>query len=340
LKAAAIICVSLVVVACGRHATPQMGAPVDIAERVDAAPQPVPVPQMTQRELTVASSGGVKIFALVYAFGGEANAADTVIVLPGGPALTHEYLEPFARLATPSRRVVLIDARGSGRSTAPKDPHAYTLDDYANDLDAVIAALGVERVHVIGHSWGGLPALAYAIARPERVISLTLLGGGAPSKAVDDLTGKRLMPRVAELQREGIVPKPLPGWTGVDCAHAFIALMPAIFFDPKNPAARSLPGEWRCAGLRSWLRAIGPYDLTKQLSRVTAPVLVMSGEADPSSPDDIAPSLAPIVPEKIVLTGCGHFPWLERPDDFFGALDAYMVKNGSRVRILATPVSH
>ncbi len=117
----------------------------------------------------------------------------------GSPALLfiHGWLDhargfdPLIAQLPSSFRTIALDLRGHGRSGhAPGG--LYHVTDYLADVDFTLEALGVERVHLVGHSLGGTVALLYAAARPERVASLTSIeslgpSGGEPDAAVDRL---------------------------------------------------------------------------------------------------------------------------------------------------------
>jgi pimeloyl-ACP methyl ester carboxylesterase len=96
---------------------------------------------------------------------------DTVLLLHGGPGVP-DYLEPVARMLAPRHRAARFDQRGVGKSIALSA--AYGIGDYLADVDAVRNHLRVERLHLFGHSWGGLLAQLYASAYPDQTASLVL----------------------------------------------------------------------------------------------------------------------------------------------------------------------
>src|SRR4051812_35057557 len=98
-----------------------------------------------------------------------------VVMLHGGPAAGHRYLRPYAALAG-DRQVILYDQSGCGRSDSPAELGRYTVAMYVEELEALRAQLALPRMILIGHSWGGSLALAYALAHPDRVGGLVLAG--------------------------------------------------------------------------------------------------------------------------------------------------------------------
>ena len=101
-----------------------------------------------------------------------------LICLHGGPGFTWDSFEPLEAMAVTGRQLVFYDQLVCGDSDVPKDPSIYTVGLYLDGVAVVRRALGLDRVHVFGHSWGGMPAMAYALTQPEGLASLILAGGG------------------------------------------------------------------------------------------------------------------------------------------------------------------
>jgi pimeloyl-ACP methyl ester carboxylesterase len=106
-------------------------------------------------------SGGVPVL-FIHSFGGD----------------TAHWTAQLEHLR-PARRAVAMDLRGHGRSAAPAND-AWTVTDFANDIEAVVNDLGTDRVVLVGHSLGGAAALEYAGSHPSKVAGLVLVG--APGK--------------------------------------------------------------------------------------------------------------------------------------------------------------
>ena len=109
---------------------------------------------------------------------GERPGALPLVALHGGPGGTHDYLEPLAGLAR-GRRVVFYDQLGCGRSDQPDDPSLWTVELFVDELDAVRDALGLERIHLFGSSWGGMLAMQYALEQPSGLTSLVIASSPA-----------------------------------------------------------------------------------------------------------------------------------------------------------------
>ena len=116
--------------------------------------------------------GGFRIY---YRSEGEPTRG-TILGLHGGPGGTYDYLTPLFDLATTGRRIVLYDQSGGGKSQLLKDPALYNIERYVEEVEGVRKALKLGKVHLLGHSWGGMLAQAYALKYQANLSSLILSG--------------------------------------------------------------------------------------------------------------------------------------------------------------------
>lgn len=101
-----------------------------------------------------------------------------LLTLHGGPGAGHDYLEPLEDLGS-DRLVIFYDQLGCGRSDKPDARPMWTIERFADEVDEVRAALGLERIHLLGHSWGGWLAIEYLLRQPEGVDSAVLASTSA-----------------------------------------------------------------------------------------------------------------------------------------------------------------
>lgn len=261
---------------------------------------------------------------------GNLAPGNVLIAIHGGPGMTHDYLLNLETLAGPDLAVLSYDQRGVGRSSSPQAvPENYTLDRYAEDLEAVRQAMGVDSVHLFGHSWGGIVAMRYAALYPERVRSVILTGSGPPTRELTVRCQQALVRRITELVRQGIIAEsPEPG-----SREAERSFLPAYFSDPDFWfSADDLGGapliDERTTQVSdlTWA-ANANYDLNRDLAGLDLRVLNLWGEDDPvreiSSPAIITALSGNAAVETVVLNHCGHF-WHECPDPFFQQVRAFV----------------
>jgi pimeloyl-ACP methyl ester carboxylesterase len=229
---------------------------------------------------------------------------------------------PLEALASATLRVVSYDQRGVGRSSGAVS--ADPMKDYVEDLEAVRVAIGVERIHLLGSSAGGLPAMGYAAAYPEQVVSVIFVDSLPPTFTQLNLGFECRKVLVAQLRAEGLVPEQLPE----DATEELNALLPAYFADPRHPkvslglnGARVDPmiGDEVMCGL-------GDYDMRPLLARITMPILSFISRVPfgPAFAGELADQLPQGNSRRILMEQCGHIPWAECPEWFFSEVWAFL----------------
>jgi len=101
-----------------------------------------------------------------------------LLLLHGGPGAGHDYLEPLEALAG-DRQIVFYDQLGCGRSDRPDDPALWRMERFVAEVAGLRRALGLSRVHLLGHSWGGWLAIEYLLGQPAGVASVVLASTSA-----------------------------------------------------------------------------------------------------------------------------------------------------------------
>ena len=246
---------------------------------------------------------------------GEPDSGNGLIAINGGPGLSSKYMLNLEKLSSPTFAVVTYDQRGMGRSTSPKeDVSSYTLLKYVEDLEAVRKKVGLDKVHLFGHSWGGIVAMRYATVYPGRVRSLILVGSGPPTWNGIMKSYQYFGHRIQHLQEKGIIPKTIqPGDTE--------AILPAYFSDPGFWFSSEDQGgapEYNSTVNKLTMSAIRGFDITANVAGINQPVLILMGEDDPfglQMAEEIRNALSQAKPKIITLKNCGHF-WHECPEAF------------------------
>jgi 3-oxoadipate enol-lactonase len=202
--------------------------------------------------------------------------------------------------------VVTYDLRGTGGSERAAGP--YSLDDFVGDLRALVDELELASPALVGHSFGGSIAFAYAARRPEDVSAVVSVGGPV---VLPEQGQQGLRDRGDLVEREGMAAVAdtvatngtAPSFRERDEAgfDALVAMLAAN--DPATYAATC--------------RVLAEMDLRPELSRVTAPVLLVAGDRDgvvpPASGDEIEAAL-PNVARRVTVEDCGHNLTVERPE--------------------------
>ncbi len=261
---------------------------------------------------------GVEGAQLFYRTVGE---GEPVIVVHGGPGMEHSYLLPELARALPGRRLVFYDQRGTGRSLGQVDSTTVTLDRFLDDIDSVRAALGVERVDLLAHSFGGFLALRYADRNPDRIRRLILLSTVEPGFRYAAESQERRNAR-----RQLVDQRMLDSLTTSDAFRArdreTVNRVYELAFKPSfgnADVAERLKIEFTDRTARNSGRVaqflvgpLGQYDDWGLLPGIEVPTLIVHGDAD-LLPLEAAAEMAAQMPAAHLasIEGVGHFPWLE-----------------------------
>jgi proline iminopeptidase len=244
----------------------------------------------------------------------------TLVLLHGGPGMDHSGYKPrFSQLADIAQ-VVYLDHRGNGRSDpGPRD--TWTLAQWGDDVQAFCEALGIERPIVMGASFGGVVAMAYATRHPEHPAKLILVSteaeGGAHFAERIALFERLGGPEVGALARRRF----LEGQVDPAMLDAWIRLaFPVYTRTPRDPAA--VQRAILRPEVNIWFTRPGgegrTFNFLPLLRRVQCPTLVMGGEDDPMSPIECQEDIAAALPAHLVrferFPGCGHGVVTDAPD--------------------------
>ncbi len=264
------------------------------------------------------SIGNVTLFVRT---AGNPSSGSMLIGINGGPGQSSSYMRDLERLAGAEFAVVTYDQRGTGQSTKP--PNGYGLTAYTADLEAVRQAVGVQKVHIFGHSWGGIIAMCYAAAYSQNVRSIILMGSGPPTRKATQAGQAGFNKRIARLQEQGIIARTQPENT----KNLIEFILPAYFSDPRFPAPAELKNtDFNASTYQQTLAALGDWDLSMDVAKLTHPVLLLWGEDDPFGlpmAEATKNALSNAEVEFVVLKGCGHY-WHECDDMFFSHIRAFL----------------
>jgi len=253
--------------------------------------------------------------------------------LPGGPMRDSVYLGDLGGLSA-SRRLFILDLRGTGRSAMPADPASYRCGRLVDDVAAFRDHLGLDRMDLLGHSAGANIAAMYAARHPGLVSKLALV---APStRAVGLEPSSEMRREIVNLRRaEPWFPEAAAAFdrlqTGSDAGEDWEAMAP-LFYGRWDAAAQthSAANEEQvnkeAAGVFAGPGAFDPEATRAALAEFTRPVLVLAGEVDVNTPPRIAAELAAAFPDArlVVQPGAGHYPWLDDPAWFTSAVAAFL----------------
>ena len=126
-------------------------------------------------------AGGVMIYTVSF------GAGQPLVIVHGGPGASHGYFLPYLVPLARTNRLIFIDERGSGKSEKLEDGSRYTVEAMADDVEAVRKALGLGKINLLGHSYGGVLAQAYAFEYQANVSRLVLCSTFHSTKALNEV---------------------------------------------------------------------------------------------------------------------------------------------------------
>jgi len=254
-----------------------------------------------------------------------------VVVLHGGPGAHHDYLLPqYDRLAL-GRTLLYYDQRGGGRSPVPRDTPVGWREHVA-DLEALRDHWGLDRVTLLGYSWGGLLAVLYLLEHPERVERLALVSPASITAANRDEFERRFAERMnapeivaarEELRASGLRERDPAAYH----RRAFELSVAGYFRDPAD-AKHLTPFRVTARTQQEVWRSLGEYDLRPRLRTLhtqhpTPNAFILHGTYDPI-PIEGSRELAAILNAELVDLPVGHCPHVEATEQFVAAVSPHL----------------
>lgn len=255
-----------------------------------------------------------------------------LVCVPGGPGQAVRYLGELGGLSA-TRRLILLDNRGTGDSAVPADPATYRVDRIADDVEALRAHLGLSTMDLFGHSASGGVCLLYAAAHPHRLRrlvvvdpSLRVLGLPSDLDVAHVLAERSHEPWIdeaaaalsaeaaddEELERLRWLSAPLLYGRWNDAAKAQAAAEPAEFAKPATDGFY--------AGYEP------DPGLIDRLAALTVPTLLVVGEHDIWPTRHAVAALAERLSSArlTVQPASGHFPWVDDPQTFAATVESFL----------------
>jgi proline iminopeptidase len=270
-----------------------------------------------------------------------------LLLLHGGPGADHSDFLPALKPLARRHQLVLIDERGSGRSERLGDPTSYTLELMVKDIECVRRHLQLKQWMVLGHSFGGILAQAYAVQHPKRLLGLVLAGTGSSARCIDaDFRNLRkrlpasLRSRLASCERTGIF-QANGAYTKRYAAASAKAIAPYMY--ARTPPRRfKNPPPLGMEVLREmWVRRsdfhidgnLKGFDFTNALARVRVPSLVVIGDRDlvSTATADLTRASLPRA-TLIVMAEAAHMMFIDQTGRFNRLLDEFLDECAKQLR--------
>jgi L-proline amide hydrolase len=274
------------------------------------------------------------------------GGATPLVTLHGGPGGTHDYLEPYERLAHSGRAVVFYDQLGAGRSTHLRDKGAdfWTVELFLGELDNLLRHLGIAQdYHLLGQSWGGMLGAEHAVRRPRGLRSLVISDSPA-SMALWVEEADRLREALPAEVQQTLLRHEAAGTTdSPDYAKAVRvfydrhlcrldpwpeALNRSFVWMQEDPTVYHTmngPSEFHVVGsLKTW-------SIVDRLDRIAVPVLLISGRHDEATPATVQP-YADRIPDVrwTIFEKSSHQPHFEETEGCMRLVEEFLAASERR----------
>jgi len=258
-----------------------------------------------------------------------------IVIVHGGPGLDHSYLLPQMGELAKGYKLIFYDQRAMGKSSADFDTSLMTMNSFVEDLEGIRKTFGLEKMNLMGHSWGGLVSMFYAIKYPGHLQSLILVNSTAASSTLRNLSFAARS--LKTIKGDSLAQSQLAQTEGfkerdpATMAKFFRLLFRGSFYNKLYIDSLSLNFDSSYSAKSAMVRqlykdsTLSEYDISANLDTIQCPTLIIGGANDAVAPgtneqihDHIRGSRYILLPE------CGHFPFIELPDKFFPIVRTFL----------------
>jgi proline-specific peptidase len=272
-----------------------------------------------------------------YRIAGADRPGTPLLCLHGGPGMPHDYLEPLEDLAT-NRPVVFYDQLGCGRSDRPADDSLWTAERFVEELAMVRAALGLERPHLFGNSWGGWLALQYTLDRRPQLASL-ILSSCPPSVPRWIADCAQLRAELDESVRDVLDRHETGGYFSCPEYQWAITQFYRRHLCRQDPWPACVERTFAGLGADVYLTMWGPsefgpvtgrlrdWDVTDRLPEIQVPALVTGGRYDEARPAHVS-VLADRIPqaELAIFENSSHMAFVEERQQYIQVVEDFLAR--------------
>lgn len=265
-----------------------------------------------------------------YRIVGKPSNKAPLLMLHGGPGSTHNYFEMFDDFAEQTgRQLIMYDQLGCGQSSIPNDPSVYNAHTWVNELKALRDYLHLNRIHLLGQSWGGMLEIIYLCDEmPAGIKSATFASTLSSAKLWSD-ENHRLIKQLPQAEQDAIVNaeqhNDFSGKTYLKANDHFMELHSHAPYTDNDPECLTRP---KHTGTLAYNTAWGPneytpngnlahYEYTAKLHHMYVPTLITSGTNDLCTPL-VAKAMYDALPNAKweLFPNARHMSFVEQPDHY------------------------
>jgi proline iminopeptidase len=280
-------------------------------------------------------------FKTYYRIVGESTQGKKpLVLLHGGPGSTHNYFEVLDKIAETGRQVIMYDQIGCGNSFIEGHPELFNADTWIKELIELRKHLGLEEIHLLGQSWGGMQAIWYAIEYKPKGIKSYILSSTLSSAKLWEEEQKRRISYMNKADQQALLDavnsgdysseeynNALDKFMEMHCAGKVTENDPECLRRPKKSGSEAYVVGWGQNEF-SPTGTLSGYEFTDRLDEIKEPCLITSGSRDLCSPY-IAKTMYDKIPnsEWELFQYSRHMPFVEENDKYIEVLTKWLDKN-------------
>lgn len=272
--------------------------------------------------------------------GEKSSRKAPLVLLHGGPGSTHNYFELLDRLADDGRQLIMYDQLGCGKSYVANAPELWHQETWVNELIALRKYLGLDEIHLLGQSWGGMLETIYACDYQPKGLKSMVLSSTLPANWLWAQEAHRMIKMMPENEQLAIQKAEETGnYDDPAYQQANAHYMQLHCEDEPTPASPEPLRRKKISGTESYITAWGPneyspqgtlkdYDYLEKIKHLTTPALIISGVSDLCTPL-VAKSMADNIPNSRweLFAHSRHMAFVEENEKYVRILRDWLNEN-------------
>lgn len=248
-----------------------------------------------------------------------------LVIIHGGPGFGHQYLYSYFSRLSDQYKIIFYDQRASGKSNGDENPSDVTMENFVEDLEGVRKAFQIEKLHILGQSYGGVIALSYAVKYPEQMGSLLLLESSTVDEESDRIFDNNLNTRLTEKESEKLADLLIrleKTSSKARIMKEYFEILFRVYF--YNEELRSqldltyLTNEMVQKIFITGDNLKARPNLFEYINQIDCPTLIIHGDYDPIPVEGMKKIHTIINNSQLtVLNDCGHFAHIEKTEKYF-----------------------
>ena len=265
------------------------------------------------------------------------GSGEPLLIVHGGPGLSHEYLFPPFNTLADNYKLIFYDQRGCGKSQAFNIGDTTTINTMVEDLEALRKEFLLDKLNLVGQSWGAVISLNYTLKYPANVKKLLLLEPAPGSGEYLDQIQKMIVKRLTEDQMKKLsqISQSPELRTNSELFKEFMNIrMKTYYYDTTFAEDKKFDyfdNEMVTKFFASSAK-FGPYllnfNLYEQMKYISCPTLIIHGDYDVIPNESIERMAKEIKNSELhIIKKCGHFVHIEKPEEYFSTIISFLQKN-------------